>query len=158
MPVPCECRGSKRPNNTNSYTNVKILFIYENTPVTRPLSMLGPSSRGPCNARMTLCSGARCGISVRHISFPLSATSLTPPSAYECVWLVSGSGPSQSPSALSVTAQRAGAGVLGLHHGRRGVAPVSVVCALRGSLSCPWWVPRPCVSVWRLDGTRCGVV
>ena len=26
-------------------------------------------------------------------------------------------------------------------------ASVSVVCALRGSLSCPWWVLRPCVSV-----------
>ena len=39
-----------------------------------------------------------------------------------CVWLGSGSGPAQSLSVLSVTAQRAGAGVSGLHHGRQGVA------------------------------------
>ena len=39
------------------------------------------------------------------------------------VWLGSGSGPSQSPSVLSVTAQRAGADVSGLHHGRWAVAP-----------------------------------
>ena len=40
-----------------------------------------------------------------------------------CVWLGSESEPSQSPFILSVTAQRAGAGVSGLHHGRQGVAP-----------------------------------
>ena len=43
------------------------------------------------------------------------------------MWLGSESGPTQSPSILSVTAQSAGAGVSGLHHGlhhgRRGVAP-----------------------------------
>ena len=40
-----------------------------------------------------------------------------------CVWLGSGSGPSQIPSVLSVTAQRAGTGVSALYHGRGGVAP-----------------------------------
>ena len=35
---------------------------------------------------------------------------------------------------------------------------VFVVCAPRGSLSRPWWVPRPCISVWCLDGTGCGVM
>ena len=34
-----------------------------------------------------------------------------------CVWLGSESGPSKSPSVLSVMAQCAGAGVSGLHHG-----------------------------------------
>ena len=78
------------------------------------------------------------------------------------VWLDSDSGPSQSPSVLSVTAQRAGAGVSGLHHRRRGGCPgaaVSVVCALRGSLSCPWWLPRLCVFclVPRCHRVRCDV-
>ena len=44
-----------------------------------------------------------------------------------CVWLGSESGSSQSPSVLSVTAQRAGAGVSGLHSGRWEVAPVATV-------------------------------
>ena len=39
-----------------------------------------------------------------------------------CVWLGSGSGPSRSPSVLSLTAQRASAGMSGFHHGRWGVA------------------------------------
>ena len=35
---------------------------------------------------------------------------------------------------------------------------VSVVCALRGSLSGRRWVPCPCVCVWCLGGTGCGVM
>ena len=55
---------------------------------------------------------------------------------YVCVRLGSESGPSQSPSVLSVTAQRAGAGVSGLHHGRGGL-PRS-----RGfSCMCTTWLP-----------------
>ena len=51
-----------------------------------------------------------------------------------CVWSGSGSGLSQSPSVLSVTAQRAGASSRA--PGGCPGAAVSVVCALRGSLSC----------------------
>ena len=40
-----------------------------------------------------------------------------------CVRLGSGCGPSQFPSVLFVTAQRAGAAASGLLNGRRGVAP-----------------------------------
>ena len=42
---------------------------------------------------------------------------------YVYVRLDSGFGPSQFPSVLFVTAQRAGAGASGLPNGRRGVAP-----------------------------------
>ena len=37
-------------------------------------------------------------------------------------------------------------------------ASVSVVCALRGSLSGPRWVPCRCVCGWCLGGTGCGVM
>ena len=37
-------------------------------------------------------------------------------------------------------------------------ASVSVVCALRESLSRPRWVPCPCVCVWCLGGTGYGVM
>ena len=37
-------------------------------------------------------------------------------------------------------------------------ASVSVVCALRGSLSGPRWVPCRCVCGWCLGGTGCGAV
>ena len=37
-------------------------------------------------------------------------------------------------------------------------ASVSVVCALRGSLSCPRLLPCPSACVWCLGGTGCGVM
>ena len=65
------------------------------------------------------------------------------------------------PYVLSVMAQRTGAGVSGLHHGRGGVAPVPrfqlyvhyvAPCRARGGY-------RASVSsVWCLDATGCGVM
>ena len=58
----------------------------------------------------------------------------------------SGCGLSQFPAVLFVTAQRAGAAVSGLHHGRWGAcsgASVLLASALRGSLSRPRRVPLP---------------
>ena len=78
-----------------------------------------------------------------------------------CVWLGSGSVPSQVPSVFICYGParrrwRVGASSRALR-GCPG-ASASVVCALRGSLSCTWWVPRPCVSVWCLwHMVRCDV-
>ena len=60
-----------------------------------------------------------------------------------CLWLGSEFGPSQSPSVLSVTAQRAVAGVSGLHHGRRGLPQFQLYvhyvapCRARGGCRAP---------------------
>ena len=70
----------------------------------------------PTGQPATTMPSAECGI-------PRDAAVCVCVCVCVCMWLGSESVPSQSPFVLSVTAQRAGAGVSRLHHGRRGVAP-----------------------------------
>ena len=122
--------GTKRRNRGNRGVYLRLAFPYPPAPCA-PAEGVLPA------ANAQACSGG-----------------------YVRVCVGSGSGLSQSPSVLSVRAQRR-LWRVGSSSGVRGGCPGgsdSVVCALRGSLACPWWAPCPCVSVCCLDGTGCGVM